>query len=99
MQKAIKGVRDGEGSLRKMAQQYRVPVMTLQNRLRGSKSVKEASEATQALPPIAEKLMVDWIGRQSDFGTPPNRHDILAKGQEYSRLALWFQSAPKESWL
>lgn len=99
MQKAIKGVREGLGSIRKMAQQYHVPVMTLQNRLNGSKSAKEASEATQVLHPVHEQLIVNWIERQSDFGTPPNRHDILAKGQEYSRLAPVFQSAPRESWV
>lgn len=98
MQKAIKGVRDGEGSIRKMSKRYHVPVMTLQNRLNGSQPAKEASEWAQAVPPIQEELIVEWIERQSDFGAPPNRHDILAKGKEYSRLAFW-PGEPKESWV
>ncbi|KAG5366170.1 DDE-domain-containing protein [Yarrowia sp. B02] len=81
-----------------MAKDHGVPVTTLQNRLNGTWSAKEKLKMSMVVPVEAEGLVAKWIEREQDHGSPPNRHDILAKGAECASHQ-GYTIPPRESWV
>jgi stalled ribosome alternative rescue factor ArfA len=68
---ALKGIRDGTYmSIDHTVKVLGVARTTLQRRMKGGKTRKEAREATQLLTAQDEKVTVDWISTATASGNP-----------------------------
>ena len=60
IQRALAAVANGR-SVRKACLDWGVPRSTLQNRINGHVSLKEAHEPFQRLSPVQEQRLTDWV--------------------------------------
>jgi len=65
-------------SVRKACLDWGVPRATLQNRINGHISLKEAHEPFQRLSPVQEQRLTDWILVQEALGRSPTHAQIRA---------------------
>ena len=75
LSQAILSVTNGQ-SIRKAALEWGIPRTTLQHRLQGRESRKEAFIGQQRLSPAQEKHLTQWILTQGDLGLPPTYAQI-----------------------
>ena len=65
-------------SVRKACLDWGVPRGTIQDRIKGSVSRKEASEPFQRLSPVQEQRLTDWVLVQEALGRSPTYIQIRA---------------------
>jgi len=70
IQRALAEVAKGR-SVRKACLDWGVPRGTLQDRIKGRVSLKEAHEPFQRLSPVQEQRLTDWILVQEALGRSP----------------------------
>jgi hypothetical protein len=99
VQRAINAVENGQ-SLNQAAKDHRVPRTTLQGRLKGAASKKEAGNARQSLSPAEEKALAEWIRIQDALNQPPSHRQVrlaaqrmlLVSGSETKLGSTWITS-------
>ena len=77
IQRALADVGNGR-SVRKACLDWGVPRGTIQDRIKGSVSRKEASEPFQRLSPVQEQRLTDWVLVQEALGRSPTHAQIRA---------------------
>ena len=77
IQRALADVGNGR-SVRKACLDWGVPRGTIQDRIKGSVSRKEASEPFQRLSPVQEQRLTDWVLVQEALGRSPTHTQIRA---------------------
>ncbi len=77
VQRALADVAKGR-SVRKAGLDWGVPRGTLQDRIHGRVSRKEASEPSQRLSPVQEQRLTDWVLVQEALGRSPTHAQIRA---------------------
>lgn len=67
-------------SLRQASALTGVPYATLQRRRQGAKPRTEAHQPEQLLSAVQERVLVDWIKRNDNWGFPPRLWEVEEKG-------------------
>jgi 4-hydroxybenzoate polyprenyltransferase len=75
MRAAIQAVVEGS-SVNKAAAAHGVTRSTLQDRIKGTTTPRQANEHRQKLSPIQEKRLRDWILVQADLGCPVSHQQV-----------------------
>ena len=77
LQRALSEVANGK-SMRKASLHWGVPRSTLQDRISGHVSQKEAQAPYQRLSPVQEQRLTDWVLVQEAIGQSPTHTQIRA---------------------
>jgi hypothetical protein len=104
VQRALDAVIKG-GSVRKAHKDYGVPRSTIQNRIYGHVSMREAKEPYQRLSLVQEQRLTDWVLTQEALGQNPTHSQIrtfagrilAAKGDAIPLGKRWMQGFLKRN--
>ena len=79
------------GSIRKIAQEFNIPRSTLQDRIYGTQTHSTAAKSQQALSPVQEAHLTQWVLTQAALGLPPTHAQI----KEFASRVLQAQGATR----